>query len=139
MSRYASVFVGFCSAFASHGAAFAQGEPNFPPLPENGVVFITQNGTYTRRTLSNVEVDTLMQQSATAVPTGLLLLRHDGKLYVSIRRRPRTARGDRSNAWGVPDRPYGHLEVTDDFGFYSVLDDGAGLGTRLAAPPWRRF
>ena len=82
MSRYASVFVGFCSAFASHGAAFAQGEPNFPPLPENGVVFITQNGTYTRRTLSNVEVDTLMQQSATAVPTGLLLLRHDGKLYM---------------------------------------------------------
>ena len=79
ISRYASVFVGFCSVFASHGAAFTQGESNFPPFPENGVVFITQNGTYTRKTLSNV---TLMQQSATAVPTGVLLLRHDGKLYM---------------------------------------------------------
>jgi hypothetical protein len=82
MSRYLSVFVGFCSVFALHGAAFAQGEGNFPPFPENGVVFITQNGTYTRKTLSNAEVDALMKQSATPVPTGVLLLRHDGKLYM---------------------------------------------------------
>jgi hypothetical protein len=34
---------------------------------------------------------------------------------------------------------YGHLEVTDDFGGCSVIDDGAGLGTRVAAPPLWRF
>jgi hypothetical protein len=82
MSRYVSAFVGFCSVYASYGAAFAQGESNFPPFPENGVVFITQNGSYTRKTLSNAEMDSLMKQSATAVPTGVLLLRHDGKLYM---------------------------------------------------------
>jgi hypothetical protein len=70
MSRYFSIVVGFYSVFASHGVAFAEGEPNIPPFPENGVVFVTQNGTYTRKTLFNAEVDTLMQQSATPVPTG---------------------------------------------------------------------
>jgi hypothetical protein len=82
MTRYIVAFAGLCAVFASCNTALAQGESNNPPFPENGVVFITQNGSVTHKTLSNAEMEKLMQQGATQIPTGVLLLRHDGKLYM---------------------------------------------------------
>ena len=62
--------------------AFAQGEGNSPPFPENGTIFFTANGNYARKTLSASELGMLMSAGAKPVAAGMLLTMHDGKFYM---------------------------------------------------------